>query len=822
MKLYETFGKRGFHTSITTSFGIDFDAYENVMLARFRGAGCYNNLLAVDGGMLSLALEGGGQLPRHAGRTYTVTPAEVRGVFHPKIVLQIGRASARMIVSSANVTAAGLAGNLEVAGLMETNDAGTGEARLIAAGWNFVSRFLDLNLEGVRRQVEWMQARTPWLGDVESADGIVRLSDGTDAAFFASGGASGIGERFLAAFAKDQVRKLIAISPYWDDDLASLNLLLDRVDPSEAYILLDQGRHVFPVDAIGKRHHKRVKLIDFNANRKGRFVHAKLIIAQTARRDHVLYGSANCTVAALGNMGFIGTNAEACLYRALAAGAAIEQLGLSEVLKSKPIRLEDFKTAEPPEDIPLDEVAGRSPGRFACIFETLIWSPPATTDIARDRIELLGRDGGPLSTGLRRLPESGDGSMRFMLLGKERPAFARVRHDDGTLSAPAIVVLLDELRDAVRDARNRRIDEALGQLDRETDFGLWLLETLNELETAEMALAGSEAAPARRAPTKHRKDEDQPAERKLTYEQFMAGRRLRSESEGLSRNSLAGSHASHIRGFLNRLLGVGAVGVDAQEDENAAHKAAFDRGDETGNAEDALEGGFEFNKPPPEAQTSTETEEERTKRAARQRRANREQLIDAVTDLSVAVAEKAKGDGLRCVDLLRLRTILMILASAGWDGKTPPKNTFQVLPAVGDVEGAWPRLLGKALFAYFGGQWSAIGTLVLDDFYDQISDDILECWASCIWAVQAAIAAVSRHQESATLSRGFESLRASIYRIIALREEEMQDPRILRILDALSKRFGEGLGCDAAAILAAHRRTVSALSTSKNLRVGTS
>src|SRR4051794_11706973 len=28
MKLYEAFGKRGFHTSIATSFGADFDAYE--------------------------------------------------------------------------------------------------------------------------------------------------------------------------------------------------------------------------------------------------------------------------------------------------------------------------------------------------------------------------------------------------------------------------------------------------------------------------------------------------------------------------------------------------------------------------------------------------------------------------------------------------------------------------------------------------------------------------------------------------------------------------------------------------------------------------
>ena len=134
MKLYETFGKRGFHTSIATSFGIDFDAYENVMLARFRGAGCYNNLLATDAGMLSLALEGGGQLPRHAGRTYTVTPSGGRGVFHPKIVLQLGRAAARMIVSSANVTAAGLAGNLEVAGLVETEDMEFGRSPL-DSGW---------------------------------------------------------------------------------------------------------------------------------------------------------------------------------------------------------------------------------------------------------------------------------------------------------------------------------------------------------------------------------------------------------------------------------------------------------------------------------------------------------------------------------------------------------------------------------------------------------------------------------------------------------------------------------------------------------------
>jgi hypothetical protein len=58
VKLYELFGEKGFHTCVVTSFGLDFDAYENMALARLRGAGCHNNLLISDANMLGLALDG--------------------------------------------------------------------------------------------------------------------------------------------------------------------------------------------------------------------------------------------------------------------------------------------------------------------------------------------------------------------------------------------------------------------------------------------------------------------------------------------------------------------------------------------------------------------------------------------------------------------------------------------------------------------------------------------------------------------------------------------------------------------------------------------
>jgi hypothetical protein len=124
MKLYELYGESGFHTCIATTFGIDFDAYENIVLPRLRGAGCLNNALLADGRMLTYALDGASVLPRHAGRHYTVAGVPMSGVFHPKITLQLGRRNGRLMVASANMTAPGLAGNLELAGADQLHASG--------------------------------------------------------------------------------------------------------------------------------------------------------------------------------------------------------------------------------------------------------------------------------------------------------------------------------------------------------------------------------------------------------------------------------------------------------------------------------------------------------------------------------------------------------------------------------------------------------------------------------------------------------------------------------------------------------------------------
>ena len=158
MKLYERFGDKGFHTSFVTTFGIDFDAYENIALPRFRGAGCNNNVLLADARMLTYALDGASLRPQHAGRHYTVSGADAKSLFHPKIILQLGRRSGRLIIGSANMTASGLAGNLELAGIAACTAEESGERQLIAAAWRFIDGHIDPEEQAIAHQRRWMGA----------------------------------------------------------------------------------------------------------------------------------------------------------------------------------------------------------------------------------------------------------------------------------------------------------------------------------------------------------------------------------------------------------------------------------------------------------------------------------------------------------------------------------------------------------------------------------------------------------------------------------------------------------------------------------------
>lgn len=809
MKLYERFADKEFHTSVATSFGIDFDAYENIVLPRLRGAGCRNNLVLADGRMLTHALCGASALPHHAGRLYTINGIGAPGVFHPKLFLQTGRRRGRLIVSSANLTTPGLGGNLELAGMVMSDEPGSGEQQLVAAGWHYLSRFLTGDQQATAAQVDWMLTRAPWLAKAAPATGPVGLADGTLAALLTTGETSGIGQRFTDLVG-EPVERLIVISPYWDPYLAALSYLTERLSPGDILVLVDPKCTVFPKWALGKV--QGVRLYDRGDFRNGRFIHAKAIIAQTATADHVLVGSANCTLPALGDADFAGSNEEACLYRRLPPGSMAEALGLGAILTSErqldPATLPDLDLDE---ELPLDELAALNSGRFECRVDTLTWHPSDAFDPTESTITLLDQHGKPIPCRLMPFASSGD-TQRFEIgETQERPAFARVQHEDGRVSAPSIVTLIDRLRAVVRETSSRQADNALRQLEDETEASLMLLDVLNVLERIKRG------EPSNKEPIsvpKARKKEEGgvPAYRTLSYEQFIAGRRPRTENQ-LPHNSLAGSDVSIVRSFLNRVIGLGSDERDDEEEDAPLPTGVFDLGDETADGQAALDAGDEF-----DTEKTRHEEEEREQaehRRAAAQKATKEQIVVAVAAFSKRIRDRKESGVLDNHDIIRLRALLMIVCTAALP-VTATKDSkgkgsqLQVLPPEGDPN-SWPTVIGRALFELFGGKTPGIRHLYLTGEHDQIPDDILECWATCYWCLQACLTAPVSPRERERLKRYVKPLAEIAYLLTLPTQAELLGTDVTGLMSAMSEAYGKWLGIEGETIASAHRAMVEAL-----------
>jgi len=813
MKLYDRFAAKGFHSSFITTFGIDFDTYENVCLNRLRGAGCTNNFILPDARLLTHALSGASALPRYAGRLYAASGmnAPQGGVFHSKLFLRLGRRSGELLVGSANMTSPGLAGNRELMGMIECGPEESEERALIAAAWSYIDARLDQTQGAIAQQIAWMLARTPWLADTEPAQGLTVLRDNSQAAFLANGdGRPGIGGQFIDLIDERPVQRLIVISPYWDQSLAALKYLIAELAPQETMLLIAPKSRLFPVGALEEL--SGVRLADISVLDPLRFFHAKAIIAQAGQADHVLFGSANCTAPALGTPSSSPINEEACLYRRLPPQAAIAALGIEKLLSGEhAIERSTLPSPKIEDDLDLPGLSRLSPGRFECDRDTLTWWPPQRPDAGSAAIELMDADGAPFPATLVPL-HAQMAARRFRVAGaKDRPALARLKYPDGTFSAPAIITIADALKQTAKEARSRKVDDALALLADETTEDIALLEVIDLIAAAEEKQAEDAKAILRKRRARDKPEPPPEQHRTMDYESFIAGREQRAGQSALPASSFSGSDLSLVRGFLNRILGLGGSdepALDIAPDEDMA--GAFDMGDETADAQGAIEEGDEFNKTASKKKAENcEDEEKKKERLRRERRkAQADQILDAIESFNERIDTRAAAGELGTIDTLRLRALISVTAMAGHNGAPArPQNAtlMQVFPAAGDANSSWPRLLGRILFIFFGGSKPAISALRLDSSFDELTADIKESWAACFWAIQACLQAARKHRSNASLIKSMETLSTRLYAVTGLKQVELTGPDITAVIAAMNERYARRLGVDAAAIESAHR-----------------
>lgn len=735
--------KTGFHSAFITTFATEFAALEELLVPQLLAVGCRNIGVICDARMGTLALSDGSALPRQLGRAYGLySPPVGHGVFHPKIILQLGRTQGRAFISSANLTAAGLGGNVEIGAEIECTAEPSAERALLRAVAAYInSRVVEPG--GVRDALDWAWARTPWL------DGEDDLTS-EDAAFLTSPGDPGILASFIERVV-DPVERLWVLSPYWDNSLAALRALTQALSPSRTTILIDALTHEFPVGADLPA---GTEFVDIAGSRPKRFTHAKMILAQTARHDHVLFGSANCTTAALGDGAVGGRNAEASLYRRLPTGEAMQALGLDQWADAPTIAIEALPDPVPSPPIPLAALTASSPGRFVIEQGLLVWSPPPSL---RDRDVVLVVFDAELSV-LAEISHSAAGSDRrhFVLApgAAEQARFAEVQYVDRKSSLAGIehpAALRRNRREPLGGAAARAAD----WFSNTVDMNLFALEALDALSRADMeATASSNRIAPSRSPGEACASETE--NRRLSYEDFMR-ERPRNDPQGaaLSDSAIEGLHCDHVRQLLNRL-------------------SEFDDGTE-GDSADLDEESPEDPERAPNATSAQPSE----------RRVDAAEFEKAVH----AYARACTSDGATgALEVLRLRLWLMLLL---YNARCPalPQGLSPTLNDQG-----WTRLAFRVLTAFFVGRQAPISRLVVDRAAGGVPADFLETWATVLWALDA----IERHCPDTPAREGFLTylgkLRVQIGAALGLDATDLEGPAFRDKWIGLERQLGARLG----------------------------
>lgn len=810
MKLYEKYSEGGYHSSIASTFNVDFDAYETIVLSRLRGAGCRNNLLLCDSRMVTASLDGAFRLPRYAGRLYSVSGAQgerTGGVFHTKLLVQLGRGKGRVLIGSANLTASGIAGNLEIISELRATAEPSGERRILRQVFDYLLRHLDQGDPAVEAQLEFLRRRTLWLFETESAPGAVSLTDGTLAAFLASGAGDAMADRFIG-LVDEPIQRLFVVSPYWDGQLAALQYLTSMWKPSEVSALIDKEVTAFP--SVPSALSPVLRLYDRGKAFNSRFIHAKVIIAQGKNADHVLFGSANCTLAALGAGTIPSLNAEASLYRRLPPGSALTELELVEVFASEPLSLADIPSRKLPEDeIELERLASANPGEFRILGDQLSWCPsPNYANVACD---LALRDQRGEEVIVELVPLQSDGPVRKYRLGAPvrdaAPVFAIAKRPNEQWSSPAIITYLQDIQIASRERGLRQLEKALTGLEDTSVASLQTLEIFDLLQRLDQADQGGKGAAF--VPRTRRETNDVGGTyHVLTYEEFLNSRQdSGAELGGSLHTTLAGSSHFSVRSVLNRLLGTSETVLEVEDEDAGVHE--LPQNDETSDP-----AGPE--NPSPTSETiaapvgAMPSLKEIELAQSRNRRAECDRLLKAVTQFQQRLKEKQEAGSVDTIEMLRVRLMLMIVCQAAYsaDTKEVKQRSSDKVLAAEDNRNGWTDVVGRLIFGLIHGANAPLRQLYFQNLDGQVPIDLQECWATCYWCAQACFSAPVSAAQRIHLEKYLRPHIITLYQMTLPSQTELLSETVLDIMERMTAVYGPSMGVGSLA--KAHQTTIEA------------
>lgn len=346
LSLLDVIGERKnrYEFSFVTTFNAYLPFYEQIVLRRLVKAGCRVNTLLIDSGQFAASVNDTSGKTLLAGREYSIVPVDAgRGVFHPKILLLLGREYATVCVGSHNLTLSGFGKNRELTTVFETgSNSEDGERQIFRNIWKALRHWTNNQPEELLDSFSFVEKEIPWLTQADAEQFI------GNPGFYYAENENGISlwEQIEPTLPK-QIRRATLVSPFFDEDLKFLRRIKDDLNPKQFIVgvetktvqLAPEANSLFP----------DVKFVETDKLRDNRgYLHAKTLYLETETGEEILItGSANASGAAwLGGDGRRSNYEAIVVLRSKEAATAAKANGLRELAKSPVIELKDWQLIE--------------------------------------------------------------------------------------------------------------------------------------------------------------------------------------------------------------------------------------------------------------------------------------------------------------------------------------------------------------------------------------------------------------------------------------------------------------------------------------------
>lgn len=750
MRYDQAFRSTGYHTALLTTFSFDPTVFDNVILVAMRSRGCRNIGILADMAMVNRTLFELAPAPR-AGTAYHLAKTSVAGAFHPKMVLQLGQKEGRLMVGSANLTGAGLVGNLETVSTIVVSEEDRSAAPLLAEALRYFERHADKKDRAMRDVLARARAQSQWLADVEPGE---EVTIGTErVAFLTESENAGVGERFRDFVGDDVVDQLIVVSPYADRTLEGFSQLRAAFGTPATFFVVDSHEQDFTAETFEAQTGASLHSSEPHEWGGERPLHAKMVVACGSRADYVLAGSANASAAGLfSRIGGAG-NAEAAIARTEPAGTAINRLKLSDCL-STPMPLSMLSLRHRARSgTEVDRQMPPDGGNCWIEHGFIFWRPPTSRVPAECLLRLMDGSGAEIAVS----SPVAEGDYLSLPLDADvgTPRSAVVVFPDGRESAPMPIAALNRLQTNANPPRTGAAGRILAELegrhdidDEDYERAMKLLTLIRPDETRKRDVA------------RRTDDKEEHEEGKILPENEFG--EIAKTPEG--RQVLKTGPISEMRRLVNAFLGLGALeSADADDldplanhiknanttDRTAADgSGAGDRDDNGNNDDDDGEMG-----------SSRPRQPTRPKGSMSIANARADKLVGHVDETCRALA-RPDLDPLNLESAIRIHLLVNVFLSrcAPVGEKASVKHPILAV----ELPRSWIRILGRLIIALE----ASLERTAVNPPAEDIDEECVEALATILFCAGLLLDASRIAEMPRAMVRQFEAANANLARSV--------------------------------------------------------